>query len=198
VDAQVVVVVVAPVVRDRLAGPEPAKQLDGLVGARAALLDRHLGRHEVGGVLAADTDAEGETAARRAVEIGHLLGDDGGRVEGEQQGGSADGDGRCLLDQTGEPHHRLGRGVGGGEVPADPEGVHPELLEATDLRRVVGGDEPEGGHVLGSSGSRRRGRPPTARVTRSAAVRSISPRDWISAPVIAVFGPSTSNAATTR
>ena len=89
-DAHAVEVGELPVVRHGLTRPEPAQQGDRLVGARPALADGHATGRELRRVLAAHADPEGHAAAGGAIEVGDLLGDDRGRVEGEEQDGGAD------------------------------------------------------------------------------------------------------------
>jgi hypothetical protein len=68
------------VVGSRAAGPQQAQDLHRLVGAGAALGQRHADRVELGRELAADAD--GDPAAGSCVEVGELLGRDDRVIEG--------------------------------------------------------------------------------------------------------------------
>jgi hypothetical protein len=71
VDNDVVELVVAPVMGYRLAGPQPLENAEDLVGATAALAERHAG-DLVFMRVPADPDAEFEAAAREVLQAGDL------------------------------------------------------------------------------------------------------------------------------
>lgn len=106
---------------------------------------RHADGRKVRLVLSADTDPENHAPTRSVVEVGHLLGEERGRIEREHEGGRADRRGAGLLDEPGQPDHGFRRGIHRGDMAAHPKGAHPRLLEAPEHRSIGRGDEPEDG-----------------------------------------------------
>ena len=74
IDDDIVEMVIAPVVGHRLAGPQTLEDAEDLVGAPAALAQRHPG-DLVFVRVPADPDAQFEAPARQVLQAGDLLGD---------------------------------------------------------------------------------------------------------------------------
>ncbi len=68
-----------------LGSPQPSDQGDHLVRATPAFLHGDLHRRKLLRVFAADTNAEDHSSVGDTVEIGDLLGHEGGRIERQQQ-----------------------------------------------------------------------------------------------------------------
>ena len=67
--------------RDLFPAPQPPEKPDRLVGPSPPLTERHAACPELLRVLAANTDADDDTSARRPVQVGDLLGNDGRGVQ---------------------------------------------------------------------------------------------------------------------
>jgi hypothetical protein len=68
-----------------LTTPQPAQEGDGLIGAGSSLREWYLTRPELLGIFAPYPHAERHPAAGGPVEIGDLLGHDGGWVERKEE-----------------------------------------------------------------------------------------------------------------
>src|SRR2546428_785875 len=122
----------APLERRRRVAPQRAHDVDRLAHARAALGVRHAAQLELLRVLAADADAEDETAPGQHVERRGDLGGDRGRPQREQVDGGAEAQAARDRHVTGEQRERLVHRIVEGHVIAGPHAVEAERLDAAD------------------------------------------------------------------
>ena len=116
--------------RDASFAPEPADDLEAFVGASASLLDGNAAGLELPGDLAADTDAEDQTAARQVIEAGEHLGDDRRMPERKEIDGGAQLDPRRHGGECGEQRDALHDRAVHHDMVAAPEGVVPRGFRA--------------------------------------------------------------------
>ena len=113
-----------PPVGDLFGRPQPSQQRDGFIGAAAPFPEGDPAGLELLRVLATNPDPEDDPAAGDQVDVGHLLGDDRRRIEGEQQRRGADAHPAGQGGQPGQLHHHLSCAR-----PVSDVAPHPQSLE---------------------------------------------------------------------
>jgi hypothetical protein len=101
--------------------PESAQERDGLVGSRSPLVHGHAAGSEVALLLAPHAYADNKPPLRCSIQICQLLGNQSGRVEGQEQDSRAEAHSARLFDQTCQGHQYFRRRVGRGDMASDPE-----------------------------------------------------------------------------
>ena len=115
-------------------GPEQANDVDGLVGAPAALLERHAGGVELTRQLDADAHRREEAPAGEPVERRHLLGRHHRSPVGQHDHARAELERLRPRGHRGQRRHDLGHRRRRGQAVGEPERVDPAPLEEVGER----------------------------------------------------------------